>query len=154
MFLGLLRPRAKKIGKITGKEFVKYVFAEAKENKETSRVPAAITTAQAILETGYGMSAPTDIMSKKYSYNIFGIKAHGNPGYVEDYTHEVENGKRVRIIDKFQAYDSYSDSIDGRVDFFKKNPRCHFLFNSSDPIEWAKGLQKPDMLQIQIMQIN
>ncbi|WP_240725722.1 glucosaminidase domain-containing protein [Escherichia sp. E4694] len=142
MFLGFLMPRAKHIGKITGKEFVKYVFAEAKENEETSRVPAAITTAQAILETGYGKSVPTDIKSKKYSYNIFGIKAHGNPDYVEDYTHEVENGKRVRIIDKFQTYDSYSDSINGRADFFKKNPRYHFLFNSSDPIEWAKGLQK------------
>ncbi|WP_373226627.1 glycoside hydrolase family 73 protein [Enterobacter cloacae complex sp. ESBL7] len=142
MFLGFLMPRAKHIGKITGKDFVKYVFAEAKENEETSRVPAAITTAQAILETGYGKSVPTDIKSKKYSYNIFGIKAHGNQDYVEDYTHEVENGKRVRIIDKFQAYDSYSDSIKGRADFFKKNPRYHFLFNSSDPIKWAKGLQK------------
>ncbi|WP_234300101.1 glycoside hydrolase family 73 protein [Salmonella enterica] len=142
MFLGFLMPRAKHIGRVTGREFVKYVFAEAKENEETSRVPAAITTAQAILETGYGKSVPTDIKSKKYSYNIFGIKAHGNPDYVEDYTHEVENGKRVRIIDKFQVYDSYSDSINGRADFFKKNPRYHFLFNSSDPIEWAKGLQK------------
>ncbi|GEM_PF-4429409 len=76
-------PRAKYIGMIIGKEFVKYVFAEAKENEEASRVPAAITTAQAFLETGYGKSVPTDIKSKKYSYNIFGIKVHGNPNYFE-----------------------------------------------------------------------
>ncbi|EKM5753210.1 glucosaminidase domain-containing protein, partial [Cronobacter sakazakii] len=50
----------------------------------TARRPARITTAQAILEAGYGKSVPTDINSKKYSYNIFGIKAHGNPDYVED----------------------------------------------------------------------
>lgn len=142
MFLGTLIPKAKHVGKITGKEFVEFVFSEAKKNEVYSHVPAAITTAQAILETGYGKSVPTDINSKKYSYNIFGIKAHGNPDYVEDYTHEVENGVRVRIVDKFQAYDSYEASINGRAEFFQKNPRYHFLFNSSDPIEWARGLQR------------
>ncbi|HDI3032920.1 TPA: glucosaminidase domain-containing protein [Cronobacter turicensis] len=142
MFLGALIPKAKHVGKITGKEFVEFVFSEAKKNEASSHVPAAITTAQAILETGYGKSVPTDINSKKYSYNIFGIKAHGNPDYVEDYTHEVENGVRVRIVDKFQAYDSYETSINGRAEFFQKNPRYHFLFNSNDPIEWARGLQR------------
>ena len=141
-FLGALMPIIKHTGKITGKEFVTFVFTEAQKIEESSRVPAAITTAQAILETGYGKSVPTDVNSKRYSYNIFGIKAHGDPEYVEDYTHEVENGKRIKVLDKFKAYDSYDDSISGRANFFQKNARYHFLFESNDPIEWAKGLQK------------
>lgn len=67
-------PRAKYIGMIIGKEFVKYVFAEAKENEEASRVPAAITTAQAILETGYGKSVPTDIKSKNIATTSLELK--------------------------------------------------------------------------------
>ncbi|EOW6845043.1 glycoside hydrolase family 73 protein [Cronobacter sakazakii] len=94
------------------------------------------------IRSGIWKVCTTDIISKKYSHNIFGIKAHGNPDYVEDYTHEVENGVRVRIVDKFQAYDSYETSINGRAEFFQKNPRYHFLFNSNDPIEWASGLQR------------
>ncbi|MGK2895212.1 glycoside hydrolase family 73 protein [Klebsiella michiganensis] len=129
-------------GRIIGKEFVNYVFEVAKENEAVSSVPAAITTAQAILETGYGKSVPTDINSGKYSYNIFGIKAHGSPDYVEDYTHEVVDGKRIKIIDKFASYNSYHDSITGRADFFKNNNRYHFLFKNMDPIEWAHGLQR------------
>ncbi len=130
------------IGKITGKKFVEYVFEQAKINEKTSNIPAAITTAQAILETGYGKSVPADINTGKYSYNIFGIKAHGDPNYVEVYTHEVIDGKRIKIIDKFQAYSSYEESIKGRENFFIKNKRYHFLFNTKDPIEWANGLQK------------
>ncbi|MEI9532895.1 glycoside hydrolase family 73 protein [Moellerella wisconsensis] len=142
VFLGQFIQKNIVIGKITGKKFVEYVFEQAKINEKTSKIPAAITTAQAILETGYGEYVPTDINTGKYSFNIFGIKAHGNPDFVEDHTREVINGKSIRIIDKFQAYSSYEESIKGRENFFIKNKRYHFLFNSQDPIEWAEGLQK------------
>ena len=57
------------------------------------------------------------------------------------WTHEVEQGVRVKIKDKFQAYHSFEESIAGRSDFFRKNKRYHHLFNSTDPTEWANGLQ-------------
>ncbi|MEQ9863145.1 glycoside hydrolase family 73 protein [Pectobacterium aroidearum] len=130
-----------KRGKVTGKEFVEFVFNEAKKNEAVSNVPAAITTAQAILETGYGRSVPIDIYSGEYSHNLFGIKAHGNPNFVWVNTHEVIDGVRIKIVDKFMKYDSYESSISGRSDFFIKNKRYHFLFNYTDPCEWALGLQ-------------
>lgn len=131
-----------KRGKITGKEFVEFVFNEARKNEAVSKVPAAITTAQAILETGYGRSVPVDIYSGEYSHNLFGIKAHGNPDFVWVNTHEVIDGVRIKIVDKFMKYDSYESSISGRTDFFMKNKRYHFLFNYTDPCEWALGLQR------------
>jgi len=60
--------------KPVGKEFVRFVFEEAKKNEAISHVPAAITTAQAILETGYGRSVPVDIYNGEYSNNLFGLK--------------------------------------------------------------------------------
>ena len=38
----------------TRSEFVEFVYESAKESQEISSVPAEITAAQAILETGYG----------------------------------------------------------------------------------------------------
>lgn len=100
--------------------FVKEVHEAAKIEEQKTGVPAAVTTAQAILETGYGKSVPTDVNSGKYSHNLFGIKAHGNPNYVEVWTHENLNGKRVKILDKFASYDSFEDSIAGRTEFLTK----------------------------------
>jgi peptidoglycan hydrolase-like protein with peptidoglycan-binding domain len=123
-------------------EFVRQVFEEAKKEELTSKIPAAITTAQAILETGFGKAVPTDLYTKQYSYNLFGIKGIGPAGFVSVYTHEVIKNKRVKIIDKFQAYHSFAGSIKGRTEFLKNNRRYKTLFESTDPIEWAEGLQK------------
>lgn len=123
-------------------EFVRKVFEAAQKEALNSGVPAAITAAQAILETGYGKSVPIDINTKKYSYNLFGIKGVGTAGSVSVYTHEVINGERIKIIDKFQAYNSFSESMTGRTKFLKQNMRYRFLFNSNDPKVWAEGLQK------------
>jgi len=77
----------------------------------------------------------------KVSNNIFGVKGHGSPNYVEDWTHENINGKRVAVLDKFASYDSIDESIEQHSQFFMKNQRHSSFFNSSYPVEWAKGLQ-------------
>ncbi|MEO4049110.1 glucosaminidase domain-containing protein [Pseudomonas sp. CAU 1711] len=146
-FITNLRPTtnkvATKIGKnLSKKDFVSLVHESALREEERSGVPAAITTAQAILETGYGRHVPTDVNTKKYSYNLFGIKAHGNPDFVEIWTHEEVNGKRIKILDKFMAYQSFDDSIKGRTDFFVQNKRYHDLLSSKDSNFWADELQK------------
>lgn len=123
-------------------EFVKQVFEEAKKEEAKSKVPAAVTTAQAILETGYGKCVPIDLYTKQYSYNLFGIKGIGTAGSVSIYTHEVIKGKRIKIIDKFKAYHSFSESISGRTEFLKTNGRYRSLFKTTDPEEWAEGLQE------------
>lgn len=123
-------------------DFVRKVFEAARKESISSGVPPAITAAQAILETGFGKSVPIDINTKKYSYNLFGIKGVGSAGSVSVYTHEVIDGELIKIVDKFQAYNSFSESISGRTTFLKQNMRYKFLFNSKDPRGWAEGLQK------------
>jgi len=121
--------------------FVSKLYEAAKLEQKTSNVPAAITTAQAILETGYGKAVPIDINTGKYSFNLFGIKGIGPAGFVSVYTHEFYNGKKQKIIDKFKAYHNFSESITGRTAFLEQNKRYKSLFTSTDPEAWAKGLQ-------------
>lgn len=125
----------------TKEEFVSKLYQAAKLEQKTSNVPAAITTAQAILETGYGRAIPIDIHNGKYSFNLFGIKGIGPAGFVAIYTHEFYNGKKQKIVDKFKAYHNFSESITGRTAFLKQNKRYKSLFATTDPETWAKGLQ-------------
>jgi flagellum-specific peptidoglycan hydrolase FlgJ len=127
---------------LSKEDFVRKLYEAAQRESLISGVPAAVTAAQAILETGYGRFVPTDIKAKKYSYNLFGIKGVGTAGSVSVYTHEVIGGERIKIIDKFQAYNNFSESIAGRTTFLKRNIRYKSLFNSTDSRVWAEGLQK------------
>ncbi|NHZ94161.1 glucosaminidase domain-containing protein [Massilia sp. CCM 8734] len=122
--------------------FVTATYADARASQATTRVPAALTTAQAILETSYGRSVPTDINSGIYSYNLFGIKSHPQQRYVTIWTHEVVKGVSERKECNFAAYDSFQQSLDAHATFLTANPRYHTLFNSSDPHVWAEGLHQ------------
>lgn len=133
----------KHLGTLSKADFVREVFASAKIEEAKSKIPAAVTTAQAVQETGFGKSVPTDQYTKQYSYNLFGVKGVGPAGSVSVYTHEVlKNGVRIGIVDKFEAYYSFEGSIAGRTAFLTRNKRYRELFESTDPIVWAEGLLK------------
>lgn len=71
---------------------------------------AALQTAQAILESGWGQSVPVDKYTGVLSYNLFGIKGKGTIGSVTSNTWEVYNGVTYRIDDKFRAYNNLEES--------------------------------------------
>lgn len=86
--------------KTIDKDFVKFVFDEARKDELTSHVPAAISTAQAILETEYRKSIIDDIYSGEYSNVLFDIKPRRNPIFVYVNTHKCINGvKKEWLID-------------------------------------------------------
>jgi len=91
--------------------FAKKILNEAYKAKKVTGLPASILAAQCILETGWGRSIPTDIHSEKFSYNLFGIKGEGTNGSVSVYTYEYVNGKKIKIIAKFRAYNDYAESF-------------------------------------------
>lgn len=74
-------------------------------------VPWQIQAAQWALETGWGSATPTDSATGRESYNLFGIKGTGPAGSVESATTEFVGGRMVRTVDRFRAYNSYSESI-------------------------------------------
>jgi flagellum-specific peptidoglycan hydrolase FlgJ len=75
-----------------------------------SGMSAALQTAQAILETGWGQSVPVDKYSGQFSSNLFGIKGTGTAGSVISNTWEEYNGVAFRVDAKFRAYYSVNES--------------------------------------------
>jgi flagellum-specific peptidoglycan hydrolase FlgJ len=75
-------------------------------------VPASVTIAQAIEESGWGQSGLAT-----RDYNLFGIKGTGPAGYDMLPTQEFENGQMVNSTGIFRVYHNYAQSIDdhGRV---------------------------------------
>ncbi|MDQ0917455.1 glycoside hydrolase family 73 protein [Paenibacillus sp. V4I5] len=81
---------------------------------------ASVTIAQAILESGWGRSAPGN--------NLFGIKGSGQ----QLVTQEFINGKWMQIVDGFRVYDSWSDSVRDHSLLLAHNPRYANVLLESD----------------------
>ena len=101
-------------------EFLAAMTPVAKEVAEDLGISHKIVLAQAALESGWG--------SRVKGNNLMGIKSHGEEGGLDVVTHEVVNGKRVKLTDSFRQYDTPEDSIRGYGAFLKANSRYkHFL---------------------------
>lgn len=96
-------------------------------------VPASITLAQGILETGSGQS---DLAN--FAFNHFGIKCKDE--WTGDKMYHDDDSKG----ECFRKYASVEDSYKDHSDFLKFRPHYAFLFKL-DPTDyegWAKGLKK------------
>ncbi|NDV66608.1 glucosaminidase domain-containing protein [Bacteroides sp. 224] len=105
----------------------------AVEQMKLHKIPASITLAQGLLESGAGQSALA-----KESNNHFGIKCGSS-----------WTGKTVKHHDDarnecFRAYKNVSDSYEDHSIFLTSGARYAFLFNLdvTDYEGWAKGLKK------------
>lgn len=107
---------------IAKSQFLDFASKLAIDTWDEIGMSAALQTAQAILETGWGQSVPVDKYTGKLSYNLFGIKGTGSNGFVISNTWEVYNGVVYRIDDKFRAYYNVSESWEDHH---------YFLLNSS-----------------------
>ena len=118
------KPQSSKVAE--GKEaFLAAYTPVAKEIAEDLGVSYKVVLAQAALESGWGKSVKGN--------NLMGIKSHGEEGGLDVVTHEVVNGKRVKLTDSFRQYDSPEDSIRGYGSFLKANSRYrHFLRAGSE----------------------
>lgn len=125
------------------KAFAKKILDEAYKAKAITGLPASILASQCILETGWGKHIPVCRKTKKYSYNLFGIKGKGTNGSVEIWTHEYINGEKVKVIGGFRAYNNYSESfIDyGNLILGKKRYK-DAVINKNDPEKYIYEIWK------------
>jgi flagellum-specific peptidoglycan hydrolase FlgJ len=108
--------KGRDLSKTSKSEFVSLVYEWALKEQLKHGYPASVTTAQAILESGYGKQIPTDRKTDQYSFNLFGIKGSGPAGSVYCGTQEENSdGKRIKIKDYFRAYYSFEQSVEGSV---------------------------------------
>ncbi|MBP2831554.1 glucosaminidase domain-containing protein [Aquimarina sp. U1-2] len=110
-----------------------YEYAEiAKNEMKAYGIPASITLAQGILESGAGYG---DLTSR--AKNHFGIKCHdweGDRVYHDD----------DRLQECFRKYDRASESFRDHSLFLKNRKRYArlFTFNQKDYKSWARGLRE------------
>jgi hypothetical protein len=110
----------------------------AKASQQKWGVPASVTLAQAVLETGWGTS---DLAIRGKNY--FGIKYFtipGPAGIVWVDTSEFMNGKWIRVKAAFRAYHTMTESFDDHGAFLNDGPRYLRCFETKDPKEFVRRL--------------
>ena len=119
--------------RITRQEYIETYKDDAIREMMKSGVPASITLAQGILESGDGNS-PLAV----YAKNHFGVKCHS--GW---------KGESMRLDDDeknecFRKYETVYESFVDHSDFLVSRSRYDFLFDLkiTDYKGWAKGLKK------------
>ena len=111
-------------------DYIRQYAPLAVEQMKGYKIPASITLAQGLLESGAGMSQ----LARK-SNNHFGIKCHSN-----------WRGRRVYHDDDargecFRAYNHPRDSYQDHSTFLRQGSRYSFLFDLkiTDYRGWARG---------------
>jgi len=117
--------------RMTNSDYVNQWSEVAVEQMNAYRIPASITMAQAILESGSGNS-----MLAVKAKNHFGIKCHGWKGKKVFKDDDAKN-------ECFRAYKSAQESFVDHSLFLTEHSRYSFLFDLSqtDYKSWAKGLK-------------
>lgn len=114
-------------------EYIQKYASAAVTEMNIHKIPASITLAQGILESG---SANGDLAKK--SNNHFGIKCHTGWTGQRVY-HDDDKAKEC-----FRKYKYVETSYGDHSEFLTKRKRYAFLFNygTKDYKNWAKGLKK------------
>lgn len=114
-------------------EYIAQYADIAREQQERHGIPASITLAQGLLESGAGKSELA-----KASNNHFGIKCHNN--WKGETAYAFDDGQSSC----FRKYKKVAESYDDHSLFLVNGARYRFLFelDLNNYKEWAKGLQK------------
>lgn len=114
-------------------KYIKQYSDLAIEHQKQYRIPASITLAQGLFESGAGQSA----LARK-SNNHFGIKCHSDWRGGRVYHNDDLQGEC------FRKYNRAEESYEDHAHFLADRPRYAPLFklNIKDYKGWAKGLQK------------
>jgi flagellar protein FlgJ len=107
-------------------------------------VPAKFIVSQAALESGWGKQEIKHADGLP-SHNLFGIKAGASwkGRTVEVVTTEYENGVPKKVVEKFRAYNNYTESFRDWALLMKSNPRyAQVLEQGRSGAGFAYGLQR------------
>lgn len=124
--------------------FTEKFASEAQIASAETGIPAKFMLGQAALESGWGRKE-IKAVDGSTSHNVFGIKATSNwkGKTVEAVTTEYVNGVPQQRIEKFRAYESYSDAFKDYAKLITNNPRYQKVMEScDDPSRFAHALQK------------
>jgi len=123
---------------MTGNPFIDSISGDAVESQRATGVPASITMAQAILESGWGRSTLATEAN-----NFFGMKGEGPAGHITLPTTEFVNGQRVTVQANFRRYHNPQESFEDHGRLLANNTRyAQAMTNADDPHKFAQELQR------------
>lgn len=125
------------VSEMSQEEFIDFVGEEACKSQKVTRIPASVTVAQAILETGWGQHTIGD------ARNLFGIKGTGPAGSIDVQTRECVGNDCSFETATFRKYNSFEESITDHSLFFLENQRYQTALQYvNDPNEFARQIHK------------
>lgn len=125
-------------------EFTQKLGPHAEMASQSSGIPAKFMLGQAALESGWGKKE-IRAMDGSASHNVFGIKANSawKGKTVDALTTEYVNGVAYQKIEKFRAYDNYSEAFKDYAKLISDNPRYQNVMQSGgSATQFAQALQK------------
>jgi flagellar protein FlgJ len=126
------------------RNFITRHWDAAQAAQQATGIPAQFVLSQAALESGWG-KAEIRSADGLPSYNLFGIKATGGwqGRTVDVVTTEYENGTPRKVVEKFRAYNNYSEAFRDWAQLLAANPRyAGVLAQGRDAAGFAHGLQR------------
>lgn len=139
-------PLATAMREVAGKtqQFIQSMLPHAQAASSVSGIPAKFMIGQAALESGWGKHE-IKTGNGTSSHNLFGIKADASwkGKVVNSTTTEYINGVKQTRVEKFRAYDSYSDAFKDYAKLISQNPRYQQAMNNThDASAYAHALQR------------
>ncbi|MFK8056216.1 MAG: glucosaminidase domain-containing protein [Saprospiraceae bacterium] len=121
-------------------EYIQTYAEMAMQEMYASKIPASITLAQGLLESGAGRST----LATKAN-NHFGIKCHSSWTGKTMYRKDDDRNRQGKLIEScFRKYDDPAQSYSDHSDFLTGSRRYAglFLLKPTNYKGWAKGLKK------------
>lgn len=117
-------------------DFIKRIAPGAQQGAAQFGVPASVTIAQAILESGWGKSQ----LSAK-AMNFFGIKARRADDYAEFKTVEFQKGKAQKQKARFRKFGTIAESFAAHAQLLAETKRYSpAMADADDPFVFAARL--------------
>jgi flagellum-specific peptidoglycan hydrolase FlgJ len=110
------------------------VIAAARSAEHKWKVPASVSLAQWIIESGWGRHEPFG------SNNPFGIKAGKGSASVSAPTHEFVHGRYVPTMARFAKFASLSDAFDAHAKLIAKRPAYRHAMQATSAEQFAERL--------------
>jgi flagellum-specific peptidoglycan hydrolase FlgJ len=114
--------------------FFAMAVGPAQASQKETGVPASVTLAQAILESGWGDNHMGD------ACNYFGIKAQPGEPSVTMRTREVEGGQSVNVDAAFRRFASREECFAAHGHFLRDNSRYAKAFQATDGETFARAI--------------
>lgn len=123
--------------------FIDKMRPHAEQASRTTGIPAHLIMGQAALESGWG-KREIRMADGSDSHNLFGIKAgkEWNGKVAEVTTTEYHNGTASKQVERFRAYDSYTEGFQDYVKLLSDNPRYAGVLDQGDSKAFAQALQQ------------